>query len=466
MNNSRAKLTGAMLSLGLAAAAGWTQGSATALGQEHADSRPAHATSLGEARFACPMETHPDESDPARQGAYLSIQPGECQWCGMALRPVEELDWVRARRAAQGGDMAYTCPNHQHVYSAASGDCPRCARALQPFRVMYSCPDPQHATVVRPKPGACPQDGRALAPFRGVWLSPEMSGGNVPPEPGAAAAAKYRCPLHPLAASNVPANCPICARDLSPGEHANAATQAAIPPDAAFACPMQECEHFSASAGNCPKCGMNLKPLADVAWVRSLGGTAPSAAAGAPRFVCPMHPGVGSDRAGACPVCGMQLVAADAVPRPLDASAAIRTQMDYVMEHYLELHRRLAADSERDVALHALGLVGAADEILKQAQAPKLELPAGFAQAASALRAAALQLAGKSLQDDRVTFVALGSALREMTVHVRPSLDRYPKLYLYHCPMTKGDWLQSTDDMANPFYGFAMLKCGELVQTR
>jgi hypothetical protein len=27
--------------------------------------------------------------------------------------------------------------------------------------------------------------------------------------------------------------------------------------------------------------------------------------------------------------------------------------------------------------------------------------------------------------------------------------------------MTKGDWLQAHDQMANPFYGFKMLKCGE-----
>lgn len=422
--------------------------------------------SLDEAKFACPMEAHPDEPDPVRQGAYLSLKPGTCEWCGMTLRPAEELDWVRARRAAQGGDMAYTCPVHQHVYSAASGRCPRCDRALQPFRVMYCCPEPQHSTIVRATPGACPHDGRALAPFRGVWLSPEMSGGEAPPTPGAARRARFGCPLHPLVASDVPANCPVCARELSPDVRAHAATQTAIPPDAAFVCPMQECEHFSIAAGTCPKCGMALKPLADVRWVRTRRVPAASEVSATPRLVCPMHPGVGSDSAGACPVCGMQLVAVENLPQPLDASAAIRTQMDYLMEHYLELHRRFAADSERDVALHALGLVGAADEILRQAQAPRLHLPQPFAQAAVALRTAALRLTGKSLQDDRVTFVALGSALREMTAHVRPSPDRYPTLYIFHCPITKGDWLQSTDDMANPFYGFEMLKCGELVQTR
>ena len=31
--------------------------------------------------------------------------------------------------------------------------------------------------------------------------------------------------------------------------------------------------------------------------------------------------------------------------------------------------------------------------------------------------------------------------------------------------MTKGDWLQLSKETANPFYGFKMLKCGELQAT-
>jgi hypothetical protein len=411
------------------------------------------------------MEAHPDETDPARKGAYFSREEGECLWCGMQLKPADELAWLRVRRAAAGAEVAYTCPQHQHVFSKTSGSCPRCKHDLKPFKVMYTCPDPQHSTLVRPGPGTCPKDGRALAPMRGVWLSPDMSEKNLPADPSAAREAGYGCELHPLVTSNVPGNCPICAADLVPRPQAAAATQPVLPPGAAWVCPMQECEHFAVEPGSCPKCGMRLKPIEDVEWARSLREPSLPALATNP-FVCPMHPSVGAEQPGTCPVCGMQLVAAGALPRPTTPPAVVQTQMDFIMEHYLELHRRLAADSLSDVALHALGLVGAADEILKRVSDPALRLPESFWKAAEELRAAALRLTGKSLQDDRVTFVALGRAMRELVTHVRPSRQRYPKIYVFHCPMTKGDWLQTSEDMANPFYGFAMLKCGELEAAR
>ena len=66
------------------------------------------------------------------------------------------------------------------------------------------------------------------------------------------------------------------------------------------------------------------------------------------------------------------------------------------------------------------------------------------------------------LETDRVTFVDLSAAIRTLVEHARPDRTRWPKLYLYHCPMSKGDWLQPAEEKANPYYGFKMLNCGEL----
>jgi hypothetical protein len=41
-------------------------------------------------------------------------------------------------------------------------------------------------------------------------------------------------------------------------------------------------------------------------------------------------------------------------------------------------------------------------------------------------------------------------------------------IHHFYCPMVKGgggDWLQAEDTLANPYYGSAMLRCGELVHT-
>jgi len=425
------------------------------------------------------METHPDEADPARQGAYFSAEPGDCPWCGMKLKPLEDLPWVQARRAAQGAEVAYTCPDHQHVFSKSSGECPRCGKTLEPFKVMYTCPDPRHAGYVNAGPGTCPQCSRSLVPFRGVWLSPDMAGKNTPPHPELAEAAAYHCPAHPLVHSNHPGRCPVCAVELVAADGAPAAVESKaagpasvaarsarrVPADAKFVCPMKECWQFAAEPGSCPTCGMNLRLINDVAWADQTLA-AQSASAPAPRFVCPMHPDQGSDKHGTCPVCGMQLVEAEAVPQPATAPAAIAVQMDYLMEHYLELQKRFSSDTTKDVALHSLGLVGAADEMLKLLNDPGAGLPLEFADAARRLRAAALKTTGQSLDADRITFVELSGAMRTLVDHVRPDVRHYPKLFIFHCPMTKGDWIQTSKDMANPFYGFQMLKCGQPVEEK
>lgn len=425
--------------------------------------QPAPAVTLEHAKFACPMESHPDESDPADRGPYFSTQPGECPRCGMTLKPVDELAWVQARKAAQGGAVAYSCPDHPHVFSHTPGKCPRCGHALEPFKLMYTCPNPEHASVVRAAPGECPLDHRKLTPFRGIWLSPEMAERNVPPNTAPSETATYRCPLHPLVHSDKPGDCTICARALEPAAEVAAAEPpkpeaTAIPADAKYACPMEVCGYFASEPGRCPECGMRTQPIEQVSWAAAL---LKEQAANKPTgYVCPMH----ADRVhqagpGTCPICGMQLVKAETLSKPASAPAAIAAQMNYLMEHYLALQQRFASDRTDDVPLHALGLVGAADEMIKHLA--HAHLPAGVADAVHNLRTAALKLTGKNLDDDRVTFVAIGNAMRELVEAVRPSKEQYPEIYIFHCPMTKGDWLQTTNEMANPFYGFKMLKCGE-----
>ena len=54
---------------------------------------------------------------------------------------------------------------------------------------------------------------------------------------------------------------------------------------------------------------------------------------------------------------------------------------------------------------------------------------------------------------------------RPIEALARPSREKYGKIYIFHCQMSKGDWLQASEDMKNPYYGFEMLKCGKLVGT-
>ncbi|MFQ5461429.1 MAG: efflux RND transporter periplasmic adaptor subunit [Phycisphaerae bacterium] len=371
-----------------------------------------------DAKYACPMETHPDEADPANQGPYFANNPGKCPRCGMKLKPIDDLDWVQARRAADGGDVAYTCPDHQHVFSDTVGECPRCGKPLSPFKVMYSCPNPEHADVISRSPGNCPHCGRGMAAFRGVWLDEAMANANLPTSPGLAQTAPYQCPTHPLVHSGKPGKCTICGAEL---ERTSAASEPA---------PVQ------------------------------------TAAVDGAAYVCPMHPDQQrSAQPGVCSICDMQLVRKSALNRPQAAPEHVAAQMNYILEHYLELQRLLAADRTTHLTLHALGLVSASETLSKHIADPGMDLPPEAVEAAKRLHAAALKITGK-LDADRVTFVELSAAVTTLVEHARPDRKRWPKLYLYHCPMSKGDWLQPAEEKSNPYYGFKMLNCGELKGVR
>lgn len=73
-----------------------------------------------------------------------------------------------------------------------------------------------------------------------------------------------------------------------------------------FYCPMHcEGEKTYDKAGDCPVCGMDLVQEQSPLLGRGLGGG----------FTCPMHPEVVKDEPGSCPICGMDLV-------PLEADAS------------------------------------------------------------------------------------------------------------------------------------------------
>lgn len=435
---------------------------------ERGQAAGAEAGIPADAAFACPMDTHPDEEDPAQRGAYFSAQSGRCPWCNMKLVPLAELDWVKVLRAAEGGEVAYTCLKHPHVVGAANDECTRCGKLLRAFKKLYTCPDPTHAGVVRKEPGTCPRCKANLVGFRGVWLEPELAGFNAPPKAQAAKQqaeqAAFRCTVHPQVHSEHEADCTVCAQPLAQtaGDERSPAA-AAIPPGSKYTCPMQECQSFSEQPAECAACGMDLVPLKEAEWLQEQVVPPASTAA----YLCPMHPETETAAApGACATCGMQLMARSDYEQASATTEQVALQVGYVTEHYLSLVRLLAADNIDGVAQQALAIAGAADGIVSRLAAGEVNMPAQVEPLAIRVRAAALRMQGKALDDDRVVLVDLSAAVIKLLAHVRPSQARWPKLYVFHCTMSKGSWIQATDNLTNPYYGFKMLGCGELVETR
>jgi hypothetical protein len=54
-----------------------------------------HKTMPHDAAYACPMEEHPDVTDPTNRGPYFSPESGECPRCGMKLKPLDQVPWTK-----------------------------------------------------------------------------------------------------------------------------------------------------------------------------------------------------------------------------------------------------------------------------------------------------------------------------------------------------------------------------------
>ncbi|MEW5984133.1 MAG: metal transporter [Acidobacteriota bacterium] len=114
-----------------------------------------------------------------------------------------------------------------------------------------------------------------------------------------------------------------------------------------------------------------------------------------------------------------------------------------VLEAYLKIHASLAGDTMDGVQAAAASLVKAG-----QALGP----------AGTTLASAAQKVAGAAdLKAARAGFGELSDALVAWAGSGTGGKD----VRLAYCPMVKKHWLQKGNEIANPYYGSQMLRCGE-----
>jgi hypothetical protein len=81
----------------------------------------------------------------------------------------------------------------------------------------------------------------------------------------------------------------------------------------------------------------------------------------------------------------------------------------------------------------------------------------------SAAKASAKELGGEgneiakatSLKDARASFEKLSSRAKTLAAG-------QPDYHVFHCPMLKKDWVQTSTTVANPYGGKGMVSCGEI----
>jgi hypothetical protein len=80
----------------------------------------------------------------------------------------------------------------------------------------------------------------------------------------------------------------------------------------------------------------------------------------------------------------------------------------------------------------------------------------GAQKAAEPLGSAGAAIASsKSLEEARQSFAKLSEKAEKLTAG-------QPGFYAVHCPMAKKDWVQTSEQISNPYLGKKMAGCGEI----
>jgi Cu(I)/Ag(I) efflux system membrane fusion protein len=142
-----------------------------------------------------------------------------------------------------------------------------------------------------------------------------------------------------------------------------------------------------------------------------------------------------------------------------------RKQLWTVIEKYLLLHEALASD-DKDIAIRTAG------EVLQALNGVEMSLLSGNAHNVWMANGNKIKSAldeikeAKAIEPMRVGFEGLSNEL----ITVVGQFGLYPDktLYKINCPMAfndKGaDWLQTDEDIRNPYFGASMYTCGQVIE--
>lgn len=133
---------------------------------------------------------------------------------------------------------------------------------------------------------------------------------------------------------------------------------------------------------------------------------------------------------------------------------AVQQHVDSVARSYLLVQGLLAGDK--------LEGVGAEFKKIRDAAAALSESGEGEVAAQAKTVTKHADVRPKDLKEARTAFKPLSAAVIGLVKVVPPSANVAPELYEATCGMAKANWLQSSKELANPYMGQKMLKCGSI----
>jgi Cu(I)/Ag(I) efflux system membrane fusion protein len=141
-------------------------------------------------------------------------------------------------------------------------------------------------------------------------------------------------------------------------------------------------------------------------------------------------------------------------PDPLGVTPAWSAAVDAFAAEYLRWSASLGAPQESSAPLDAAALIERARALASAA--PDDEA----ARRAHALEERAGALSAGPIESQREAFRALSLSTIELVRRTPPAQAVAERLFLLHCPMTDGRWLQTDEAVRNPYYATEMKACG------
>ncbi len=139
------------------------------------------------------------------------------------------------------------------------------------------------------------------------------------------------------------------------------------------------------------------------------------------------------------------------------------TAFAQIMFHYEAIHESLAGDTIEGVTEHAREIQKIAQETASSFSTDAAGVAAGNSQKCMSLlpeveRSSKILASATTIDEARGAFAELSRPLiryRAMVSGERPNV--------VFCSMVKKPWLQDSEEIANPYYGSKMLRCGDIV---
>ncbi len=123
---------------------------------------------------------------------------------------------------------------------------------------------------------------------------------------------------------------------------------------------------------------------------------------------------------------------------------------------YLKMSAALAMDQEKEASGLIPSLQNEIQTLLSHPQASTQR------KLLEKLQVQAKELSTKTITEQRQQFQKLSETAIELLQAASPPATLSPKLFIAHCPMYPGSWIQNNEDILNPYYGAEMLHCGEI----